>query len=119
MTTMKITNLLTEDAVLTELGARITHRRVELQLTQAAVADQAGIAKRTLERMEAGGTSQLSTLVRVLRVLDAVSGLDDLIPEAGPSPMALLKQKGKARQRASGKRAAQATVKPWQWDEKV
>lgn len=115
---MKITDLLTDDAVLAELGARIAGRRVELQLTQAAVAEQAGIAKRTLERMEAGQTSQLSTLVRVLRVLGAASGLDGLIPESGPRPMDLLKQKGKLRQRASGKRAAQATGKPWQWDEK-
>lgn len=115
---MKITGILTDHAVLTELGARIAARRLELQLTQAAVAEQAGIAKRTLERMEAGQTSQLSTLVRVLRVLDATSGLDALIPESVPRPMDLLKQKGKIRQRASGKRAAPATGKPWQWDEK-
>ena len=115
---MIITRLLTDDAVLAELGARIAGRRVELQLTQAAVAEQAGIAKRTLERMEAGQTSQLATLVRVLRVLDAASGLDNLIPESGPRPMDLLKQKGKVRQRASGKRTAKATGKPWHWDEK-
>lgn len=115
---MKITGLLTDDAVLAELGARIAGRRVELQLTQADVAEQAGIAKRTLERMEAGQTSQLGTLVRVLRVLDAASGLDNLIPESGPRPMDLLKQKGKVRQRASGKRAAKAAGTPWRWDEK-
>lgn len=115
---MKITSLLTDDAVLAELGARIAGRRVELQLTQAAVAEQAGIAKRTLERMEAGQTSQLSTLIRVLRVLDATSGLDSLIPESGPRPMDLLKQKGKIRQRASGRRAEKESTKSWQWDEK-
>ena len=115
---MKITGLLTDDAVLAELGARIASRRIELQLTQAAVAEQAGIAKRTLERIEAGQTSQLLTLVRVLRVLDAASGLDSVIPESGPSPMDLLKRKGKVRQRASGRRIAQATGKPWRWDEK-
>lgn len=115
---MKITGLLTDDAVLAELGARIAARRVDMQLTQAAAAEQAGIAKRTLERMEAGQTSQLSTLVRVLRVLDAASGLDGMIPESGPRPMDLLKQKGKVRQRASGKRAAKAPGTPWQWDEK-
>ena len=59
---MKITAALTDDAVLAELGARIAARRIDLQLTQAAVAEQAGIAKRTLERMEAGKTSELSTL---------------------------------------------------------
>ena len=115
---MKITGLLTDDAVLTELGTRIARRRLELQLTQAAVAEQAGIAKRTLERMEAGQTSQLATLVRVLRVLDAASELDSLIPESGPSPMELLKRQGKVRQRASGQRAAKVSAKPWRWDEK-
>ena len=115
---MKITASLTDDAVLAELGARIAARRIDFQLTQAAVAEQAGIAKRTLERMEAGHTSQLATLVRVLRVLDAAAGLDGLLPESGPRPMDLLKQKGKARQRASGRRAAKASNKPWQWGEK-
>ena len=114
---MKITGLLNDDAVLAELGARITSRRLEMQLTQAAVAEQAGIAKRTLERMEAGESSQLATLVRVLRVLDAASGLDNVIPESGPRPMDLLKQKGKVRKRASGQRAAKTTGKPWSWDE--
>ena len=113
---MKITGVLTDDAVLAELGTRIAGRRIELQLTQAALAEQAGIAKRTLERMEAGLTSQLANLVRVLRVLDAASGLDSLIPESGPRPMDLLKQKSKVRQRASGRRAAKAVVKPWRWD---
>ena len=115
---MRITGLLTDDAVLAELGARIAGRRVELQLTQAAVAEQAGIAKRTLERMEAGLTSQLATLIRVLRVLDGASGLDTLIPESGSRPMDLLQRKSKVRQRASGRRAAKATDKPWRWDEK-
>jgi transcriptional regulator with XRE-family HTH domain len=115
---MKITGLLTDDAVLAELGARLADRRIELQLTQAAVAEQAGIAKRTLERIEAGETSQLGTFVRVLRVLDAASGLDGLIPESGARPMDLLKHKSKVRQRASGLRAAVAGGKPWRWDEK-
>lgn len=115
---MKITGLLTDDAVLAELGARIAGRRIELKLTQAAVAEQAGIAKRTLERMEAGQTSQLATLVRVLRVLDAASGLDGLIPEPAPRPMDLLKRKGKVRQRAAGQRGAKAAGKAWSWDEK-
>ena len=115
---MRITNLLTDDVILAELGARIASRRIELQLTQAAVAEQAGIAKRTLERMEAGLTSQLVTLVRVLRVLDAASGLDGLITESGPRPMDLLKRKGKVRQRASGRRGAKAAGKSWSWDEK-
>jgi transcriptional regulator with XRE-family HTH domain len=115
---MKITGLLTDDAVLAELGGRLARRRIELQLTQAAVAEQAGIAKRTLERMEAGLTSQLATLVRVLRVLDAATGLESLIPESGPRPMDFLKRKSKVRQRALGRRAGKEIGTPWRWDEK-
>lgn len=116
---MKITDLLTDDAVLAELGARIATRRIELQLTQAEAAEQAGIAKRTLERMEAGQSSQLATLVRVLRVLDGTTGLENLIPESGPRPMDLFQRKGKVRQRASGQRIAKPTGKPWRWDEET
>lgn len=117
MTTMEITDLLTDDAVLAELGVRIAARRLDMQLTQAAVAQQAGIAKRTLERMEAGKTSQLVTLIRVLRVLDAAAGLNSLISEPGARPMDLLKRKGRVRQRASGQRLAKATGEPWHWDD--
>ncbi len=113
---MKISSLLTDDAALHEIGKRIAARRIDLQLTQAAVAEQAGIAKRTLERMEAGHSSQLSTLIRVLRVLDALPELDKLIPETGPRPMDLLKRKSKVRQRASGRRATKPTSEAWSWD---
>lgn len=113
---MKITNELTDDAVLAEIGARISSRRIELQLTQATLAEQAGIGKRTLERMEAGKASQLGTLVRVLRVLDAMAGLEHLISETSPGPMDLLKNKGKVRQRASSQRSV--PDQPWQWDDK-
>jgi len=126
---MKITPQLTDDAVLTELGTRIARRRIDLQLTQEAVAEQAGIGKRTLERMEAGKAAQLTTLVRVLRVLDAMSGLENLVPEAGPRPMDLLQRKSKQRQRASSPRGhlegnleggIEGTLgggAPWQWGE--
>jgi transcriptional regulator with XRE-family HTH domain len=112
---MKISSLLTDDAVLEEIGARIAGRRIDLQMTQADVAEQAGIAKRTLERMEAGHSSQLSSLIRVLRVLDASAGLDGLVPEIGPRPMDQLKQSKKVRQRASGRRASKSPAKPWNW----
>ena len=112
---MKISKLLADDAILAEIGERISSRRLDLQLTQAEVAEQAGIAKRTLERIEAGHSAQMSNLIRLLRVLDGLPGLDGLIPEAGPRPMDLLKRKGKARQRASKHRPSDQPGKPWTW----
>jgi len=114
---MKISKLLADEAILAELGERIARRRLDLELTQAAVAEQAGIAKRTLERVEAGHSAQLSSLIRILRVLDGLPGLDRMLPEAVPSPMELLKRKGKVQQRAPGRRASTPPEKPWSWDE--
>ena len=112
---MKISNQLTDEAILAELGARIAARRLELQLTQAEVAEQAGIAKRTLERMEAGHSVQMAGFIRIMRALEGLPGMDDMIPEAGPRPMVLLQRKGKPRQRVSKRRAPEASGKPWSW----
>jgi len=115
---MKITSQLTDEAILAEIGARLAHRRLELQLTQADLAAQAGVAKRTLERVEAGASAQMSSLIRILRVLDLLPHLERAIPAAKPTPMELLKHHGKPRQRASkNRRAREAAGEPWTWQE--
>lgn len=114
---MKIKSLLTDEAVLAEIGERITRRRIELQLTQANLAEQAGIAKRTIERIEAGDSTQTVSMIRVFRVLELMPALDRLIPEAVPRPTDLLKRKGKTRQRASSRRRPKPSDEPWSWNE--
>ena len=117
MTSNAIDHQLTDDAVLAELGQRLAARRLALELTQAAVAEQAGIGKRTLERMEAGQTSQLVSLIRVLRVLDALPALEALLPAAGDRPMDLLKRQGKRRQRAPSQAGSAPADEPWRWED--
>ena len=114
---MKISTLLADDAILVEIGKRVARRRLDLQFTQADVAEQAGVAKRTVERIEAGASAQMSSMIRILRVLDLLPGLDRMIPEAGPRPMDLLKRKGKVRQRASSRRRSDRSEEPWSWDD--
>ena len=114
---MKIEPKLTETAVLTELGVRLATVRLEQQLSQAELAEQAGLSKRTVERIEAGRSTQLSSLIRVLRVLNLLAGLDQLVPEGAPSPMDLLKLRGKQRKRASPARKKGASRRPWRWGE--
>ncbi len=113
---MKISVLSTDAAILTEMGIRISHRRLEMQLTQAMLAEQAGVAKRTLERLESGASGQLSSWIRILRVLDLLPGLDRLLPPAAPSPMEQLKRKGKPRRRARSRRPPEKTG-AWSWDD--
>ena len=107
--------MLGDDAVLKELGRRLGRRRLALQITQAKLADQAGVSKRTVERIEAGSAAQTLSLIRILRALDLLQGLDQLIPETGPRPLDLLKLKGKERKRASSHRAADPSGEPWSW----
>ncbi|MEX0900432.1 MAG: helix-turn-helix domain-containing protein [Gammaproteobacteria bacterium] len=110
---MKIATSLTDSAVLAELGQRLTHRRIALGLTQAEAATEAGISKRTLERLEAGEPVQTPTLVRVLRQLDALPALDALLPPAKPGPVDALQRAGEVRKRAP--RARKSAAKDWRW----
>jgi transcriptional regulator with XRE-family HTH domain len=112
---MDISTLLTDDAILAEIGKRIARYRIDSQITQADLAKQAGVSKRTVERVEAGATAQFSTIIRILRVLDFMEGLEKLVPEPLPRPMELLKQKGKVRQRVSTSRRPDKAPKKWSW----
>ncbi len=111
---MKIEKQMTPETVLEELGRRIARRRLDLGITQADAAEQAGLGKRTVERIEAGRDIQMSTLIRLLRVLELIDGVDRLVPETGLRPMELLRLKGKDRRRASSKRAVKSDEK-WHW----
>ena len=83
------------------VGAQIRQRRLQRNLTLDQVADQAGLARRTVQNLEHGHGSTIATLVKVLRVLDADDWLTTLTPPEPISPVALRDQRQR-RQRASG-----------------
>jgi len=87
---MPIQHLMSDEALLQELGQRIARLRLERNLSQAQLAEQAGISKRTLERLEL------------------------LLPEPQPSPLALLEQQKATRRRASRRRIAKP-ASSWSW----
>ncbi|HME04331.1 MAG TPA: hypothetical protein VKG38_15020, partial [Solirubrobacteraceae bacterium] len=74
-------------------------------------------------RIEAGEPVTTTTLIRVLRTLGLTDGLDQVVPEPRPSPVELLKTRGKLRQRASGRRgkAAPRPEEPprWRWGDET
>jgi transcriptional regulator with XRE-family HTH domain len=101
VTRMKIDSQLTDPAILAELGRRIEAARLLRNLTQEDFAGAADISRPTLQRLEAGASVQLSTLVRVLRALDLLPALDLLLPPARPGPVEQLDTRGRGRKRAS------------------
>jgi transcriptional regulator with XRE-family HTH domain len=115
---MKITSELTDTAVLEEIGSRLERRRIDAGLTQARLAEEAGVSKRTVERMEAGDSTDFLMLLRVLRVLKLLESLEQLLPDLPQSPLLLLKSRGRARQRVGHpRRAAAKAPKSWKWRE--
>jgi len=89
-------------AVLEALGSRLAAVRLKRNLTQAALGREAGVSRATIERLERGAGADLKLLVRVLRALQLLEGFLAGIPADEPSPMALLRARGKKRQRARG-----------------
>src|SRR5580704_19045187 len=101
---MRVVNIANEnddETVLAELGRRLARTRLERNISQQGLAAEAGVSKRTVERIEAGDETRLTSVVRVLRVLGLLDQLDRLVPEPLPSPLERLKRHGRARQRAA------------------
>lgn len=107
-------------AVLAGLGTRLAAQRLLLNLTQAQLAEEAGVSKRSIERLESGAAAtQLSAFLRVCRVLGLQDRIEQLVPEPSTSPVEQLKLKGRRRQRASGTadavKLAEPAPKGWSW----
>jgi transcriptional regulator with XRE-family HTH domain len=106
----------TAEAFLRELGGRLARVRLDRNLTQRELADQAGVSKRTVERLESGAAAtQLSGFFRVCRALGLLERFDALVPDPLPSPIVQLKLRGKVRRRASSAIASARPSKRWTW----
>lgn len=115
---MKIHADWADEAILQELGTRLEGQRLALNWTQAALARQAGVSKRTVERLESGTVAtQFVGFLRVCRALGLLERLELLVPEPAPSPVEQLRLHRRQRRRATGTRGGQAPETPWTWGE--
>ena len=87
----------------TLLGEQIQGLRLSRNLDQIATAEKAGISEKSLRNLEAGRGSTVESLLRVLKALDSLEGLELLAPKLSVSPLALLRSlKTRQRVRRSG-----------------
>ncbi|MGC1184018.1 MAG: helix-turn-helix transcriptional regulator [Candidatus Dormiibacterota bacterium] len=119
---MKLDKNMSDQTVLAEVGARVQGLRLERNLTQGELARESGLSKITVERLEAGQSTELRTLIRAMRVLGLLELLNLALPEPLPSPIDALRLRGKVRRRATGSRATPASAIPaqgrWNWAER-
>jgi transcriptional regulator with XRE-family HTH domain len=115
---MMLNDLLTNDAVLAELGRRLERQRLSRNLTQDQLAEQAGIGRATVQRLERGQSVQTTSLIKLLRALGLLQSLDAALPEVLERPIAQLEDerrrrpRQRARARGRGRGRAEGT---WRW----
>lgn len=114
---MRIDSEISDSVILKEIGNRLARTRLERNVSQRALASEAGVSKATVERLEAGEPVKSTSLVRVLRVLGLLDSLDRLVPEPLPSPVERLRRQGRRRLRAGAPRrgAGEREAGPWRW----
>lgn len=116
---MHLDEITTDAAVLAELGRRLKRHRVERNWTQAEIAADAGVGQATVQRAERGESVQMTSMVKLLRTLGLLAGLDLAVPESIDLPIAQLeREQRKLRRRARGRRGGrpgEPADEPWTW----
>lgn len=72
------------------LGERIRRLRLSRNTDQRTMAGKAGISEKALRNLEAGRGSTVETLLRTLKALDSLQGIEMLAPEVTVDPLAML-----------------------------
>lgn len=115
---MQIQSESSNQAILEELGKRLARLRLNQNLKQEALAQEAGIGINTVYRIEQGHSTQLSNLIRILRALGLIGNLDALVPDSPPSPIEQAKLKRDERRRASQRREERLATS-WKWGDEA
>lgn len=97
-------SLLSDVAILQEIGTFIKTKRIAQELTQEELAEKANISRSTLSLMEKGKNTVLVNLVKVLRILEVLYVFEAFKDEQMISPLQLAKQDEQKRKRVSVKR---------------
>jgi transcriptional regulator with XRE-family HTH domain len=102
---------LTIDDLERQLGASVRALRLARGVSQVALADQANVSLGALKHLESGAGATISTLVKVLRALEADDWLSTLAPPPALfNPLDLLAAKTAAQSRRPRSRVRRAQV---------
>lgn len=123
---MKFVRYVSRDNVLREFGARITARRLALNLTRDELSDQAGVPVRTIARIESGAVStRLFSFMRVCLALGLKDRVAEWVPPPDPATAHLPGRGNRVRRRAArrpeqefmdGDDAAYWAWRRWVWE---
>lgn len=109
-------NAVTPRGLRTEIGSRLAQLRLARNITQAALATDAGIALRTLRRLEAGSPCGLDSFLRVALALGVGDAVAAAVPASNIRPIERVARRGAERRRARPGKGREAEA-AWSWGE--
>lgn len=77
------------------LGSRFREYRMRAGMTQKEVAEQSGITVTTIHKFETGAASNISlgTFLLLLKAIEQIAAIDELLPKLPESPYLFVKEK--------------------------
>lgn len=98
---------LSDPELVTGIGSRFKDYRIRYGKTQKQIAESTGLSIFTISSFEAGKATGITLLnfIRLLRAIEELEGLGQLLPELPDSPRMMFKaqQKKKTKVRNNGK----------------
>ena len=100
------------DAIINALFERIEEIRLSRNISQAALAKEAGVSRSTITRLARGQSISVDSFVRIMQALGLADHLAALLPNPNVRPVERTRLDGTERRRASSKRKAAGD---WTW----
>lgn len=104
----------TSDQIETALCGRLESIRLSRNITQIQLAKKAGVAPRTIGRLEKGQGVSFDTFIRILTALGIQQSLEVLLPDPTVRPIERIDIGGGERKRARPVQASNERL-PWSW----
>jgi transcriptional regulator with XRE-family HTH domain len=95
---------LSDAEIAKRIGDNLKKARLNSNITREELQRMTGIHKKTIGDAETGKNITIATLIAILRGLNMLDELDELLREEAVSPVMMAKYGGKVPQRASGSR---------------
>ncbi|NOR36643.1 MAG: helix-turn-helix domain-containing protein [Woeseiaceae bacterium] len=109
-------NIASSEAVTKALLERIEEIRLSRNVTQAALAKEAGVSRSTITRLAHGQSISVDSFVRVMQALGLADHLAALLPNPNVRPVERIRLDGAERRRASSRRKV---AEDWTWGDEA
>jgi len=94
---------LSDFAIVAQIGTFVKKNRLRQNITQAKLAEMAGLNRWTISQLEKGQSVNLASLIQIMRALDLLHVLNQFEVEDEISPLEYAKLKKKEKMRARNK----------------